>query len=373
MKQLKRIPHLEWFPLIALSLLTYHFIKYIPAVSNWFGQLGGALLPFVWAFIIAYFLNPAIKFFESKGLKRMQAMACTYLTFIGVFILILMLVVPILVINIQEIATSTPAYLEKIDLFIQNNVDKYEGITKIDYEKYIDFSNPQKLLDEVAKYFDLFSNLILGLVGFTTGLIKFLLGLIISVYLLADLEGFSKSAYRGLVAITSEEKASRMIALLKEIDLVFGKYFVGQAIDSVLVAAIAFVGFSLIGVPYSVLMALIIGVTNMIPYFGPIIGLVPVVLITLFVNPLLALYAFVFIIALQQIDGYVIAPRIVGSAVGITPFWSIMAILVGGSQFGVVGMIACVPVFAVMRNQARKWIDWRLSQKNKETQENVEA
>lgn len=363
MKRFKVLPHAEWIPLIILALLTNRLIDQLPMVGAWFGKVGSTLVPFIWAFIIAYFLGPVVDLFQKRGLKRMPALGLTYLSFLSVIILVLVLVVPMLVINIQDIVATTPEYLVKADTFIQENAQKYGGVTTIDYEKYLNISDPDALMKELGKYVDIFSGLVMGFLGFTTGIVKFILGLIISIYLLADLDGFKRSAERGLNAIFKSGTVVGIKGFLIEVNDIFGKYFVGQALDSLVVALVAFVGFSLIGVPYAVLMALVVGVTNMIPYFGPIFGMVPVVGITLFYDPMTALYALLFILLLQQIDGYLIAPKIVGGAVGITPFWSILAILLGGSLFGVVGMIVCVPVFAITRNQIRKIIERRLDER----------
>jgi predicted PurR-regulated permease PerM len=135
-------------------------------------------------------------------------------------------------------------------------------------------------------------------------------------------------------------------------------------IDSLIIGLICFAGMWALKAPYALLMSIIIGVTNMIPYFGPFIGAVPAIIITLFSSPVTAIWVAVFILILQQLDGYIIGPFILGDSVGLSPFWIILAILIGGGLFGVLGMLICVPVMAIVRNQFSRYINKRLDEKN---------
>ncbi len=151
---------------------------------------------------------------------------------------------------------------------------------------------------------------------------------------------------------------------MNEVDEIFSKYIIGKMIDSLIVGIICFMGLWFLKAPYALLMAIIVGVTNMIPYFGPFIGAVPAVIITLFTSPITALWVTLFIIVLQQLDGYIIGPFILGDSVGLSPFWIILAILIGGGLFGILGMLICVPVMAVVRNMFSRYINRRLDEKS---------
>ncbi|OPL07393.1 MAG: hypothetical protein AVO33_05670 [delta proteobacterium ML8_F1] len=233
------------------------------------------------------------------------------------------------------------------------------------FSQYIDFTAVDEYIGHISSVFDTFITTLLdSVLGFGFGLFKFFMGLIISIYILKDKEVFARGIKKFLYASFSEEQTQYFLELFKDSDKIFSAYIVGKLLDSVIVGILAFLGFNVLGAPYTLLLAMIIGVTNMIPYFGPFIGAVPVTIIILFFDPVMAIWGVVFIFVLQQLDGYVIGPKILGQSMGMSPFWIILAILIGGGLFGLLGMLVGVPVMAILRNVAMKSINHRLDEKN---------
>ena len=171
-----------------------------------------------------------------------------------------------------------------------------------------------------------------------------LLGLVISVYLLADKEKFIRGIKKNLYAFLGRENADKTIDFGNEVNSIFTNFFVGKLIDSTIIGILCFIGLSLLKVRFALLLSIVVGIFNMIPYFGPFIGAVPAIVITLFYNPIQALWVTLFIFGLQQFDGIILGPKILGDKVGVSPFYIILAIMIGGGFFGPMGMLMGVPV-----------------------------
>ena len=162
--------------------------------------------------------------------------------------------------------------------------------------------------------------------------------------MLKDKEKFIYQIKKLTYALFSNKRATKIIRSGREFNIVFSEYLIGKMIDSLIIGIICFIGTLIIRVPYPLLISTIVGVTNMIPYFGPFIGMIPAVLITLFYNPIKALWMFIFILGLQQFDGLYLGPKILGTKLGLSPFWVITAIIVGGKLFGILGMLLAAPI-----------------------------
>ena len=190
--------------------------------------------------------------------------------------------------------------------------------------------------------------------------INLLLGVMISIYMIYSKENFRYQGKRIVYAIFSEEKGDAICSTLRECNNIFGAFLISKAIDSLIIGCICCVAMNIIGLPYSVLLSVIVGITNMIPYFGPFIGAVPGVLIYLCTDWELALIFAIMILVLQQFDGLILGPRLLGQSTGLSPIWVIFAITVGGAYFGVLGMFVGVPVVAVVAYLINKLISSRL-------------
>ncbi len=362
---MKRIPYIAFLPIVFLIMIMWKMIDRIDSVGGFVSQLITILVPFIWAFAIAYLANPLLENIEKKSkFNRNISILLVYVIIIGVIVLFVTIAVPSLVQSINDIIADVPEYVKAMEAWSNQQIEFLEKNGGMQYLQSLEISNFDDLIKNATSMFNnVLTGLLSFLVGLGSGLMKFIIGLIISIYMLKEKEIFLKGIKKINYAILPKRYADIAVELVRETHNVFSKYIVGKFIDSLIIGIICFVGLSMIGAPYTLLMSIIVGITNMIPYFGPFIGAVPAVLFTLFVSPVKALFVAIFILALQQVDGYIIGPKILGDSVGMSPFWIILAILVGGGLFGVLGMLIGVPVLAVIRNVVSRWVEDRLETK----------
>ena len=185
-----------------------------------------------------------------------------------------------------------------------------------------------------------------GIKNLTTGITNFVLAIIISIYMLFDKEKFIKSIKTVLGAMMKESRKNAVVNIFADVNRIFSKFLIGKIIDSLIIGVLCTIGMVIFRLPFAPLVGFIVGVTNVIPYFGPFIGGAIGALIILVVNPVQMLWFLVFVLVLQQFDGNILGPKILGESIGISAFWIIFAIIIGGGLFGIVGMIVGVPVFA---------------------------
>lgn len=180
---------------------------------------------------------------------------------------------------------------------------------------------------------------------------------------MAGKEHFCAQAKRLLYTIFSEKYANRILSFGKDMNWSFAKFFSGKIVDSVIVAIITFIVLSIANIPYTALISVLVGVTNIIPFFGPYIGAIPSAVLVFLASPFKGLIFLVIIIIIQQLDGNVIGPKIIGESVGLESFWILFSILVFGAMFGLLGMICAVPVFSVLYRTIKRWSHQRLEKK----------
>jgi len=358
-----KIPYIRWLPILLIGIVFYKSLNSLDAIRNFLNLLIGVLVPLIWAMVIAYIVHPAVKKLETfPKINRNISIAAVYLMLLGLIVTLAVVVVPRLVLSITELVNRLPQLIVTLEDFLASSIANLKNYS---FSQYIDFTAVDEYIGHISSVFDTFITTLLdSVLGFGFGLFKFFMGLIISIYILKDKEVFARGIKKFLYASFSEEQTQYFLELFKDSDKIFSAYIVGKLLDSVIVGILAFLGFNVLGAPYTLLLAMIIGVTNMIPYFGPFIGAVPVTIIILFFDPVMAIWGVVFIFVLQQLDGYVIGPKILGQSMGMSPFWIILAILIGGGLFGLLGMLVGVPVMAILRNVAMKSINHRLDEKN---------
>ena len=190
-----------------------------------------------------------------------------------------------------------------------------------------------------------------------------IMGIFIAFYMLFDKEKFLHELRKLTYTLTSETRARRILYNGRRIHNIFQSFIVGKALDSLIIGILAFIGLNLIGAPLALVLSIIIGVTNMIPYFGPFLGGIPSVIITLLINPLDGVWVGLFILALQQFDGNFLGPKILGNSLDVSPLWIILAVIVGGALLGPLGMFIGVPIFATIKLFWSEYIDRRYRKK----------
>ena len=200
-------------------------------------------------------------------------------------------------------------------------------------------------------------------IGVVNGVKNFVLGIIISIYVMFSKEKFAAQTKKILYALFSKQHTDRILRNTRRTHHIFGGFVTGKLLDSLIIGIITFVVLFIVKMPYAVLISVIIGVTNVIPFFGPIIGAIPCAVILLFEDPLKALLFIIIIIIIQQFDGNLLGPKILGDSTGLPAFWVIFAILLGGGLFGFLGMLLGVPTFAVVYSLLKTLIEERLKKK----------
>lgn len=333
------------------------------AMATFFRVLSSAL----YGFLYAYLLNPFVRFVDRRLAPALQKRGCKELkarkisrvfgilfAFLVAALLIYLLVemiVPQLGQSIVGIANKMPEYYKSIENWVQRLL---EDNPQIKYYVNMALENSYDHLEDFVKN-DLVGKVQDVLVSVTTSayvvvreIINMVIGLVVAVYVLWSKDQFLAQSKKMVVAAFDSERADRIMESGRKIDRIFNGFIIGKLIDSLIIGILCYIGVSILKMPYPVLLATIVGITNIIPYFGPIIGTIPCAVLVLLDSPIKCLYFVIFVLALQQVDGNIIGPKILGGNVGISGFWILVSITVGGGLFGFLGMLLGVPVFAVI-------------------------
>lgn len=329
--------------------------------------------PFIIGGIIAYLVNYILNFYEHKILgkkyfsklskrgRRGVSIALAYIT-AGIILFIFMKIIfPQLIDSIVGLANNIPQYVadttNKLNEIFKN-VDIPESYGNLALEKW----------NEVVGYIiNIITNtapaLANGVVSVMSSLLNIIIGIIISIYILIDKEKFMAQGKKFCYANFNEKFVNRLLVIFRRSNNIFGSFIGGKIVDSVIIGIITFIIMAILKMPYAVLVSVIVGITNVIPVFGPFIGAIPGFIIILFVSPIQALWFLVVIIVIQQIDGNIIGPYILGDSVGLSAFWILFSVLVFSKFFGIVGMIVGVPIFAIIYSIVKENIEWKLEKK----------
>lgn len=348
---------------MCLAVAFYMALSHFSVVSAALDKVMGVISPFVYAFVLAFILNRPMMFIENKLLrnikkKRLLSIVSVYLLFFRLMYFMITSIIPQLGRSISYLADIIPGFLmsagEKINALISNFnwTDELIGQVNGLWDKMI--SAVTRALPQILT----------GAFSIASGVINLVMVLIITVYLLADKEKLLFGVKNACYAFLSRGGAESLVHVANRANEIFSGFIIGKLIDSTIIGVLCFLGMLLICPQYSTLISVVVGVTNMIPFFGPFIGAIPGVLILLTVDLKTAIIFIVFIIVLQQLDGNFIGPRILGNSLGLSPLWVMAGILVGNGLFGLVGMVIGVPTFALIYNLAAEFIQKRLREKN---------
>lgn len=362
------------FLVIAASLIFYYFLFHMNNVRAGFRTFTKTCMPIIDGLVLAYLMTPLVKHMErdffiplckrlnlntesAKTKKRMRLLSAL-ITVIFVFVLLYLLcasIIPQLIVSIQNIALQLPVYATNLQDWIQKlfeNNDDLAGIVTSLINQYSneleDYLN-SKLVPQLNVILTRFSSSIFSsMLGLLVTAWNLLIGLIISVYLLVSKESFAGQSKKIIYAIWEEETANKLISNIRFVNATFGGFINGKLVDSLIIGLICFIGMTLLQLPYPLLISVIVGITNIIPFFGPYLGAIPSIVLILMVNPKQALYFAIFVLILQQFDGNFLGPKILGNKTGLSSFWVIFSITLFGGYWGILGMAIGVPVFAVI-------------------------
>ncbi len=342
---------------VSVGIILFFIIKNLGGIFNKAGEIIKLLMPFIYGFAMAYLLAIPLKFLEDKVLKFMDkknqykakrfiSITITYISAAILISIVFSILVPELSRSIYTLLENIPEYIKALEEYINNivialnlNGDMVEDIVK-------DFNSISKYITSIA------GTAVLDLFQFSANITQYILNIfiatIISIYLLAGKEKFFAQIKKFLYAMLPEKPVKYVIELTRSSHKTFIGFLGGKLLDSLIIGVICFVGMKIFKMPYPLLVSFIIGITNIVPVFGPFIGAVPSVIIIFIASPIKALWFILFILVLQQFDGNILGPKILGNSTGLTAFWVMFAILLGNGLFGVVGMILGVPTFAVI-------------------------
>ncbi len=391
LSKLKTIKNKSYFSLVAVAVLVIAAFKIIMnfedvarALVSAFMYVKGLLMPFIIGAVLAYLLNPAVKFFDSKvygkikkktKLKSVLSIITVYAITAALLFVILNMLIPLLIKSAVDIVNQLPVYFEKLQSIRSGELNgsvvgrlvfsaisaAEREITALLSESNLSAINPA------------LTGILGGVINFTGTMLDVVFGIIISVYFIYEKENLLNGTKRILRALFEKATTERISAHTEEAHKIFSKFIIGKTIDSLIIGIICAFGLIILRVDNWALFSVIVGVTNMIPYFGPFIGGIPVVLLVLFESPLKAVWTGLFIFALQQFDGMVLGPKILGDSIDLSPFWIIFAILIGGGLFGVMGMFLGAPALAVILLEINRLIDRRIREKEKESEKSAAA
>lgn len=351
---------------IIIGLISFKIIENYIYFFDIIRKLISLLVPVFYGFIIAYILNPVTKLLKRKfKLKEGSAILLSYAILIGIIAIVLIYFVPTIINNVIDIIGNVPSYISEIqkyiDYLIRNNNIK-------------DVINNTGTYTHVNNIISQFGNMVVtileGLVSYvitiSSQLIKVFLGLLISIYVLIDKDRIIRETKKILFITIKEKKAKKLIEMVKIYNNMIGAYIGIKALDSTIIGFMALILLTIFRSEYALLLAIIVGVTNMIPYFGPFIGEIIGFLFNVFVSPTKALIIFFVLLCLQMFDGWYLDPKLIGNRVGVRPLYIIIAVLIGGGFFGAIGMLLASPTAATIK----VYYD-RIMLKNKEIIKNI--
>lgn len=362
----KKIPYLEFLPMLVIGIVLFKLIDRIDELGLLFLYLIRVLQPVLWAIGIAFVINPMMRFFERKlKVKRIVSIVFCYIIVLGAIITLITIIIPMIAKNVIDLLANFENYQKEFIRYFNDVIVTSAWYKDLGLSAYLNMDSFSKYIVDIP---DLLNGLLDSLISIVTsifgGTFKIVVGFVIAVYLLLDKEKFQVGMKKILYSIFKEKNADNSVIFFSDVNKIFSRYIIGKTIDSIIIGIMCFIGLVVLQTPYAALLSIIVGITNMIPYFGPFIGMIPAIILTLFVSPIKALWVGLFILALQQFDGYILGPKILGDSVGLSPFWIILGILVGGSLMGVLGMLLAVPIVAVLQMIFTRSVEKRLSKKD---------
>lgn len=371
------------FFVIASAICFYYLIFHSESFYEKINSFFVIASPVIYGVIVAYLLTPIVNFFEKKLLEplftqkadmtirkkkymRMLSVTMTMIVVIIAFYGFFSIVIPNLVISIRNISSQFSSYVQTLNYWSKKFFDDYPEIEMLVVEfldmysgEFNDYLN-NSIIPQIES---LVKTVSLSLISVLKFLWNFIIGVVIAIYVLFSKETFAGQAKKIVYAMFSTRNANQIISDTHFISETFIGFISGKIVDSVIIGFLCFAGTSFLKLPYPLLISVIVGVTNVIPFFGPYLGAIPCAILVFMVNPVQCIYFVIFVFLLQQLDGNVIGPKILGESTGLSGFWVIFSITIFGGLWGVPGMIIGVPVFAVIYAMTKRYTERKLKKK----------
>ena len=362
---------LAGFGAISLSIIFFFLIYRFDGFGDAISTLTGILMPFIYGAVIAYLLKPVCntieaflrRFIPEKMKGLINALSVTFTILFGLLLIyaLCMMIIPQLITSVTTLYYTAQANITKF-MYWANHlefIEKNEQIMELLNSAYaalntnLDTWIKNTLLPSMQ---NILSGAALGVLNVVVVLKNLIIGIIVAVYMLASRKRFVQQGKMVLYSVVKPRWASLITEEVKYADRMFGGFINGKILDSAIIGLLCYIGCLIFKFPSALLVSVIIGVTNVIPFFGPFIGAVPATLLILIQNPIKALWFVLFVLVLQQLDGNVIGPKILGNTTGLSSFWVLFSILLFGGLWGFVGMIVGVPLFAVIYDVIKKLV-----------------
>ena len=390
MKEWKKYTHLGLTLFLAAcgALVFYDTFYKVGTLQSFLAKLTDILAPVLYGFAMAYLLAPIVNWLErvltgganralkGKGLPvpnrwlRALSIFLTWAFVLFLIYLLLVMLIPQLVESITMLIDNAQLYYRQVYDWVNELLNAKSGVGSwatemIDryYDNALDLLEKNILPWAQALLTSLTGGIWSGILGVVTFVKNFIIGIVVSIYMLAMKERSAARCAKLVYGMFTEERARLIVRGTRRVDRIFSGFVRGKLLDSLIIGILCFIGCSILGIPYTPLVSLIVGVTNVIPFFGPVLGAVPSAFLILLVSPLKCLYFVIFVFILQQLDGNVIGPRILGPSTGISSFWVVVAILVGGGFGGLMGMFLGVPICACLQALTRYIVNLRLQKR----------
>lgn len=390
MKERRDSTYFKWgvtaLAVIFISILLVVIFTDLPGFFKLVTNILSILSPLISGAVIAFLLNPLVRLVDrwlapkltkhekkpGSGKKLSRAISIVFALIFAALVIyaFFSILLPQLGESIQGIIDSAPKYFLSIEQWVTNlladnpEVQYYADMAIGKIQEYLNEWISTSLPTDIQ---NVLTTVFTSAFSVVKSLANIVIGVFASIYILASKDKFQAQGKKIVVALFKPARADHILHVGREINRVFNGFVIGKIIDSAIIGVLCYLGMLILKLPYPALVATVVGVTNVIPFFGPIIGAVPSALLILLVNPLQAFYFVIFVIVLQQVDGNVIGPRILGNSVGISGFWVLISITVATSLFGFAGMILGVPVFAVIYMLVSDAVNSALRRKGRST------
>lgn len=371
------------FVLFCCCTMFFFMIYRYNGVSKGWDTIMRVLQPITFGLVIAYLINPIMKFFEKhllhfleprvqkekkcRKIARSIATGGAVVVFVLIVILLFAMMIPQLISSISGMVNSLP---KQVDSFI----DWFNGLTNSDNEiiqsletnmmdmvTYLENWVKESFLPNIQTYI---TSITSGVINMVKVLMNAIIGLIVSVYVLMTKEKFIGQSKKIVYAIFKPVRGNVIIDTFRKSNEIFGGFISGKLLDSAIIGVLCYICLLIMKMPYTLLVSVFVGLTNIIPFFGPFIGAIPSVIIIALADPIKGIYFLIFIFILQQVDGNIIGPKILGDSTGLSAFWVMFSILIGGGLFGFLGMLLGVPVFAMIYYIIRRLVNHSIRKKN---------
>lgn len=370
------------FVTFAVSILFFFAIFRYEGFAGMWGKVLSAAMPIIIGLALAYLMNPVMLWLErlcrkfldkkindahkAKKVSRGIAITGSVIILIAVIALLIAAIVPSVISSVTGLIKVLPESVSSVINTIQHGNfgdSKAAELASDALQKgtdYIETFATEKMIPQAQKYV---AQITTGVISFIRAILNFLIGIIVMVYVMSIQETLIGQSKKIIYAVFKPKIGNIIVETVAKTNTIFGGFITGKILDSLIIGVIAYFGCLILHIPSTVLVAVIIGITNVIPVFGPFIGAIPSLLIVVIQSPWHALYLLIFIIVLQQVDGNIIGPKILGSSTGLSTFWVMFSILIAGGMFGFLGMLLGVPVFAVIYYIIKRLVNHALRKK----------